>query len=477
MTGYQALTDRIVIAKKYTIFLGGIPGIIIYDFWDKKLRPTFGTTYAGGTGGPPVFLGEMLFHYISLTEAFNQVVDKTPGWNWWIDDYNSLQYQNTLAKSPDAPFSIVDSPSILDKITVVQTGRKKRNKQWVVPRLDLNGLLEESHVGDGTNTSFPTDYTQLSTPLIMVDGVEQSVTELGTWPAGWQWYFVPGGIGVFARVAPTVGAVIDVRYPLPFPIGFSRSNSTDIITNGLWESALHSKSITTQVDAEATAQGLVDLYTDPGGDEYPSIIRYEYNSEHEMEWLTPGMVVSVNRTFPDVAGNFIVESVASAEQQLTVFRHQVVLRNQAGDVDESRFIDDLLVASRAQISSKVIPATLELDINGFGLEVTAPGSFLPNRFVVQNDGVIADWDTLNEVSPPVGADIIIDCFLNGTSIFLATDTRKMYFPDGSTAKTVGNLFTDANIPVKKGDVISFKVLQVGSVQPGRYGVGHINMKV
>lgn len=477
MIGFQALTDRCIIHKLYTLSLGGLPGIIIYDIWANRLSPMFGMTkFSNSDEGANVVTGEMLFHYITATEALNQLVDKEPGWNWWVDDYNSLHHENTLGKGPDAPFSITDGTKQVDKMTVVTTAKKRRNRQFILPSIDLAGFAEEFHEGDGFSTAFPTDYPLNEAPLVSVDGIRKNVTVLGVWPDPWEVYWIPGGIGVFFRTPPANGADIDVRYPSPFPIAFMRENTEDIDLNGQWESAFQSKTIKTQADAETAAQGLVDMYSNPVGspDDFPDQVKYEYNSEHEPAWLTPGMVVPINRTFPDVSGNYIVETVDSSEQELTVFRHSVTLRRQGGDMDDARFVDDMLVASRAQIAGQTIPATLELDINGFGLQVTTENfGILPDRFIFQKDCVIAYWDAMFAIDPPTGSSVIIDCRLNGGSIFGA---NKIEVPDGVSALVTGYEFGSANIACKKGDILTFSVQQVGSTFPGRYGVVHIVAK-
>jgi hypothetical protein len=472
--GYQLLTDRVIIAKLFTLFLGGLPGIIVYEIWREKLTQ-FGVM-APATGYPSaIVIGEQLFHYITVTEAFNRVKAQDPGHDWWIDDNKLLHYESTNPSlGANAPFTIRDGDGNHDFMTVTHSDVRFRNKQWVLPSADLAALRTDTNTGDGITTNFTTVYVLSSKPIVTVNGVNQVVTELGNWISGWQFYYIPGGIGVFAASAPGVGAVVAISYPNPWPLAYSAQDDASIAAVGLYEAIWQAKNVFTKQAALDEAAGLLALYSSSG---FPTEIEFEYNSSRQSAWLTPGLIVDVIKTFPTASGNFTVEQVTS-QQVKRVWKHTVTLRRGLGEVTDAQALEQFRISARVPIDSPPFRLTAELftDLPG----ITNPGAsvgVIKNTYVVQCSGVLASWDIIAKDDPPTGADFRLDAKLNGVTIFPTGANNKIVAQAGVTTLQSGYIFAVENTQVRYGDLITLEVLQVGSMNRGKNFTVHLNIKV
>jgi len=341
-TGFQSFADRAIVALLFTPVMGGTIGITFYEIWRLYLQAQFGVTKTGNAG-PSVTLGNQLFHYVTVTEVFNQLRDQSPGWDWWIDDNKELFFRDTTPTTPSAPFTIRDGDANADTMIVSRSNARFRNKQWVLPAADILELWTDTHTALAGQTSFATQYVLTVAPTVTVDGVEQTVTE-----GSGACYYVLNGTGVFFSAPPGVGKVIAISYTNPWPMAYSAQDDASIAAVGLYESVYQSKNIIDADTARAFAQGLLDLYGTSG--DFPEKITFSYNSERQAAWLTPGMIIDVIKTFPTASGNFTVEEVSS-EEQSCVWRHNVTLRAGLGEVNESQLLEILRTATRTQILS------------------------------------------------------------------------------------------------------------------------------
>lgn len=154
-------------------------------------------------------------------------------------------------------------------------------------------------------------------------------------------------------------------------------------------------------------------------------------------------------------------------------RHLQRIRNNAPGVLGADYVTlDQLRAATGNIKRADIGAEND-DFLGitFGIGVGAPVSVATNvtpPYVVWTERqlqIIEIFILANQ--PPVGSDLIIDTFLNGTSIYNAT---KLHFPAGTAARTVvalNNIFATPKPSFKKKDVITCNVTQVGSTTAGQ----------
>ncbi len=90
-------------------------------------------------------------------------------------------------------------------------------------------------------------------------------------------------------------------------------------------------------------------------------------------------------------------------------------------------------------------------------------------YIFLYDGILSYWSIAFPNDPPTGADIVIDVLVNGTSILPASSALKVVLPAGQATEEQGYIFVSVNKTVKKGDVVTWNVLQVGATNPGSGG--------
>lgn len=495
-TDYQSYTDRVVVAKLYTIELGGLITIIVADIVATYLAQ-FGITF-GFVSDPGVVLDDELFHYVTATEALNRLVDKAPGYSWWIDQDKTLHFQ-VAGTAGAAAFNLSDAEPQRnwDTMSVTSSDRVFRNRQWVLPSSDVAAMLQEDFAGDGSTVGFFTQYafSNGAYPVIYVwdegdhpdplPSDRQIVTLFPNWDVpGYQWYFFEGNRAIYRNVnlAPVgSGLTIRVVYPAPFPLAFKAEDTASIAAVGLYEAVQQAKDVTTQELAEQTAAALLEAYA---GDGYQQQVTFDYNSAQQPLWLDVGQSITINTAAPLTSGTYFIERVVSQEQELTVWRHTVTARTGQAPVGDQAAVQAMRTAARVTQDLFFVYATFEIGMTVVGL--TNPGLQtgpilntykVPGKQEGQRVGVISSWDIIARTTPPEGADIVIDVFLNGVSIFFDDDEDKIVLPDGTDTLVVGYVFRELNIPVYTGDIITAEVLQVGSDEPGKDIVFHVTMRV
>lgn len=472
-TGFIAYLDRVVYAKLVTTSLGTITGEMVYNFWYEKLAQ-FGVSKVGDA--PNTSVPEQLFHYITGSEVLSRIKEQDPGYGYWIDDYKELKYQDVSAGGgTPAPFSVVDGDSNCDFLSVITSNTRFRNRQYVLPSADLQALRDDQRTAVAGQTAFSTDYTLSSLPFVKVDGVEQIVVAFGDFAPGWEFYYYPGGVGVFAAAAPGAGAVVEIFYPSPFPVAEVAEDAASIAAVGPYEAIWQAKNVYDRATAQAIAQGFIDLYCTGG---YQQELVLQYNSYDQPAWLLPGDVVTFNKSFPTAVGDFVVEQIAAQEIGLTVWKFTVKLRSGLGEVTEAQALLQNKISARVPIDSPPFRLTAELftDIPG----LTNPGAetgLISNAYSPISAGVISSWGILFASDPPTGADFQMDVTLNGVSILPSAAANKVVAADGVTTLQTGIRFVTENISVTVSDVIRLEVLQVGSINPGTNCTFYLNIKV
>lgn len=472
-TGFSAYFDRVVYAKLVTIPLGTITGEMVYNFWYEKLAQ-FGVSKVGDS--PNTSVPEQLFHYITGSEVLSRIKEQDPGYGYWIDDYKELKYQDVSAGGGvAAPFSVVDGDRNCDFLSVITSNTKFRNRQYVLPSADLQALRDDSQTAVAGQTGFSTSYTLPSLPTVKVDGVEQTVVVFGDFTPGWQFYYVPGGVGVFAASAPGAGAVVEIFYPSPFPVAEVAEDAASIAAVGPYEAIWQAKNVYDRATAQAIAQGFIDLYCTGG---YQQELVLQYNSYDQPAWLLPGDVVTFNKSFPTAVGDFVVEQIAAQEMKLAVWKFTVKLRSGLGEVTEAQALLQNKISARVPIDSPPyqLPWSLFEDVNG----LTNPGAItgaVKLAHTVQTAGVLNSWQIIAGDDPPSGDDFIMDVLVNGASVLPVADADKVFAADGVTTLQQGTKFLTDNIPVSAGDIVTLNVLQVGSDYGGANFTFYLNIKV
>ncbi len=480
---YNGLLDRVIVAKLYTIPIGGLAWIIIFDLIQVYLTQ-FGVTFAGFANSG-AFVGQVLFHYITVGQAIAQLVNAAPSGMFWIDAYKVAHFAPAGTGVPlgggVAPYLLSDtsrnymaegSPS---GFSVAIDGTLYRNKQWVLPSANILSLRTETFTGDGSTTEFFTLYVLTNAPVVSVGGVNQIVATLGgPYPAGWGWYFIPQGQGIFQRPGDTpagAGVSITVSYPNPFALAISVENDTEIARVGLVEAVVQPQNVFDLITAESIASGLLAAYCP----NVPQTITFltdeidaatdQFATGEDGRWLTPGMTIQVSKTIPAVPlSTYIVQEINSQEEDLTIFYHTVTLRLYSGPLEQIR---GMLTLSNQALAASNNNATETggVQFSAAGLVTGDTGQF----YIFIYDGILSYWSIAFPNDPPTGADIIVDALVNGVSIMPGSSALFIICPQDQTTEEQGYIFATPNRAVKKGDVLTFNVIQVGSTNPGSGG--------
>ncbi len=493
-SGYSSYLDRVIVSGLYGTVA---PGDLVTTLWKTYLQQ-FGLTKSGSSG-PAITLGDQTFHYITMTETMRRVLDQTPGWDSWVTDAKEFVYAETnpATVSPDAPFTLRDGDTNIDEIEVTRSALKFRNHQCVLPSTDLLAVVVDTQVCDGTDNSIFINTRFLlpenPPPEVRVNGTLMVLARAGdppsfsnaVFPVNWVVYYNPNAAllpgpnpGVIFAIRPGLpgaviafGDVITVTYQAQYPLSFCAQDDASIAAVGLYESIYQGKNITDGATAQQMAQALLDLYGTDG--DFPQDIRFVYNSHSQSAWLTPGMIMDVDITFPTALANYTVEEVSSDEQDGSIWRHTVTLRAGLGDVTANVDEQTFLTSARVGISSPPVRAEWMLaetlpGITNPGLATGLVDNFIP----IQRPGVIDSWTMQSLIDPPTGADLQVDILLSTdggatfATIFPSGATNKAVLPDGQTTAAGGFTFATINIPVTTGDILQPNVIQVGSTNPG-----------
>lgn len=153
-------------------------------------------------------------------------------------------------------------------------------------------------------------------------------------------------------------------------------------------------------------------------------------------------------------GDIIARGV-SADQRLAIGAANTVLTSDGTDPSWAQIALAMLTAAAKPIDIAFIAGY----DRAFAKEDVAVQTYakltVPRAFTYT--GEVADIETA-----PTDAALILDVEINGTSVY----ATKPQFASGSTTLTAGTVKTDGTEDVSAGDVITFKVTQVGSTEPG-----------
>jgi hypothetical protein len=487
---FGGILDRRFVGDYLTEFQGGILSLTVKRIVDGFLSAD-GITYEF-TGDPGTDLGIQLFDWITATEAFNQITAKT-GWNWNIDAYKVLRFYSPSTGRGAAPFSLADDDHNWRLMTVRKSRSKYRNRQGVRPSLQMFNLwvdvFSASIPGpyrgspqqpDGVTRSFFTYFAPSSTPIVIVNsGLPQKVVALADvslpTSVGWQWYWIPGGYGVFqnpANPALLPGDMLTVEYASPVPPIIWVQDSAQIAAraaiehnSGVYEEVEEARDITDPVAAEQLAAGLLARYSAGG-------IPTEVIFETDRDGLEPGQLLAINTTRPAVVGSFLITNVQAREQDKQYMRYNITCSN-AGDLgDWKKFYADLI-----QRGKQSAPKAQEIAVFPIAPSVPGvpnPGTGIPSpySYIVRNKGVLRDITLYFREMPRQPMNF--NALLNGNGI--GNSAGWVYPQDpltGAPSPTVTYFNFDGTPPlqVNRGDVLQPYIGSPGSVPyPGRDGL-------
>lgn len=463
-TDHGVIADRRIVGRYYTEFMGGLLGIIIGDAINKFMTGT-GITLVW-TIAASTYIGPKGFNYIPFSEVCNELA-RIAGCNWRIDFDRNLRFFTKTDGYGTAPESFTDSSANWKTIRITRTRAQFANRIYAKTDRNLGATWTDNAVGDGNTHIYATTYHQDVKPQITVNGVAQLVVTLAEISEPHDFYYIPGGVGVFynlGRAPLTPSDTIVITYPSPLPYVAIAEDATSIATHGLFERTVEVQGVDSRDQLQAFADG--------------ELVRSkERPLEIEVETLSSGFEagqrVTVNVTHPETINDtFLLESVSSAEEGQVQFRHMLKLSSLEiqRTASSDKLVGELIARSRvgqSRIVQKVrfdLALTIEGDTNP-GLSVGEKNPIVE----AYQDGV-AGWVALffKSISDgtPTTEDIEIDIFQNGVSMF--DPASRPILPAGAVSPTQHWVFLTDPLAVEKGDLFTIEIISADSAAKDGY---------
>jgi hypothetical protein len=451
---YGIILDRRFARKYYDLTLAWNEGSMVRDLLltyasDTPLR--FAGAFGGGTITEP-----QIFNYVTLTEAINKTCNATgAGLDFRVDWYGGCYLFPTGTGYTSAPLSLVDSSTHCREPRLQRTGALKANRVFVRPSRGLPLTRTETFVGNGVAQYFITEYVITELPVVKVNGVEKIVVAYNAYSLDpHDFSYVPDGHGVFQnpyQTPYTSSDTIEVIYPHPIAELPKAEDTVLIASEGLSEHVVEVRDVQNLNVLQDIADGwLVRLKNGPANLSFMT----------RTDGYEPGQTLSVTWTvkpFPIFTGSMVITQVSLSVTDKDLFWYTVQATNTLwqGQNNAAQFTQELISRSRQPLSqaAEILPFKIAKTIEG----LTNPGAspqVIKDVYIVQGDGILGgltfSWD-----SEPTLADITIDIFVNGVSIF---GTNKLVFKttDSNTVSRI--LFSPQPFYVYKGDEVTAEQL-------------------
>lgn len=432
------------------------------------------------------------FKYIKLSDAFNQLAQVT-NTIWWIDNYKVLRFIHAASATASAFFVDETGAKQAADIFVEDSLQNYRNVQYV--RTPQNILSEtvtvtDSHTFTGAAADIvcPTRYPLTSQPQSVLENsieivgtdrlFELVVGGTTTYPSGGEgYYWAKQFSGIFhwpSNSPPTAGTTLDVTYT-----GVSTYAGNVVVYRDTAEIA--------NMAAATGGSGIFEEIEDYSGDiTYAQALALATGIEQAtapvptiMEWSTIeqfedlGYAVSVNLPRWGVNQTLVIQQVSMSSEAVdlgkgTTFRTNMQLVSARTLGNWTQWYERLLARlNKFPISPPTEKPTwaLAFDTPGNVSSGLAVGAFGAPWSVETGQGRILYVSAV--FNDGADADIKIDIFLNGISIF---DSTKLVYPSGTAGSTI--LYTNlapGQVNVKQKDLLTLSVLQCGLISPGKNG--------
>lgn len=454
-TDYGILCDRRIVSKYYTPFMGGTASITIADIVTNFLD---GTGISFEPNWDSVILEDQMFNHVTVTEALNQICDKT-GEDWRVDFYKVLRKFTKDTGYTSAPCTFTDNDGNFDSLSANRSRLRRRNRQGVKNSRSTVALWEDTITAFAGQTSFQTTYLQEVKPAVYVDGVVKSVVSLAE--VGEQasdFYYIPNGIGVFSRTGGLgEGQEVAVVYPGKLPPIYWAEDAADIALHGKLEAVEEVADILDDIGMTEIAAGLLAR-----GKVEPIMAE---GVSRKAGW-EPGQLLTINTTQPLLSASLLIESVDSEEgEDNTFFRHRIRASNHTLQRTDraDNFFGKLIERTKNPIDRIAfhIGFTLAETIEG----ITNPGLSTGVKQAVRvadKDGVLRDATLYFKSAAdgtPTTDRIVVDVLKNGVSIFPTGDDNKLIFPAGTTSIVRHFTFVSRPLTVAKGDIFTINVIE------------------
>lgn len=325
---YSAILDRRIVGAFYTGFqMSSIVSDIIYKFLQAD-----GIVYQATDGDPGTVLGDQLFNWVTARQAFNQLSSAT-GWDFQVDYNKVLRFFPKASALGAAPFNIADNDgNVLAQAS--QGGTSGGTNQSASIRYFRGTYMNRVYVrsssqpnaqwGDTFSAAIPGPYSSNlqppgggriffvtlfvieATPTVLKNGNAQRVIPLsqvaGATPGSYDFYWIPGGYGVVAAVAPISTDVIVVNYQTRIAPVTTLTCAAQVAlrasaegNSGLYDTVLDVQNITDPAAITAYATAMLNRYGCTNG--IPNQVIYSTIKDG----LFVGQLQTINLTQPLVA--------------------------------------------------------------------------------------------------------------------------------------------------------------------------------
>lgn len=492
---WNGLLQRHLIAKDY------VAGTLLGIVQDMLMQPSINPDHIDPSGvDTSLTVDDFSFSYIKLSDALNQLADAT-NTIWWIDNAKVL-HMIRAANATSSSYSVAENGMQTDpEVTVEDSLANYRNTQYLRTSgqiLSESVTVTDNHTFSGAVADIVdiTRYPLTSAPAsVLENGIEivgtarffQLMTDGSptTYPPGGEgYYWAIGFYGIWhwpSYSPPINGATLAVVYT-----GMSTyagnvvkyQDSTEILRlqgisggSGVYEEIEDYSGSITYAQALQLAQGIEQATAPP-----PQTLTVTTIEPIE----DVGYAVSVVLPRWALNGTYIIQQIsrihcgavqASGATDLgfgTAFRTTIQLVAARTLGNWTQYFERLL----ARLNKSFVVAPTEKPT--WGLAFDTPGA-LSNGLSVGAFG--EPWSVQTGLgriayvsavfATAADANIVIDIFLNGNSIF---DSSKLVYTPGDTGTQI--LYANLNptkVNLTRGDLLTLSVIGCGSVSPGKNG--------
>jgi hypothetical protein len=457
--GWGVYLERRVAHKFYTTFQGGVASILLASITTDFLADTgLSVVVWGGAGG---VIGEFEAYAQKVSESFRRIMQMINA-DFWVDNHKVIHVFPKNTGYAAAPFSLTDNDGNFRTLTVERNTTLRANRIFVKNSRPMRALWVDTFAGDefggpASGTIFPTSYFQVVKPTIYVNDVLQVVVAIGDWSVpGWQWYYIPGGTGVFQNWADAPlggGDTIAIAYPSPLQYVYIAEDVAAIAADGLQEAIVEGKDLPGYEEMEALGDA--------------ELLRRKINPVNltagtDRSGLFPGQLLTVNTTQPLLDDTLVVKSSSGriVDGEYTAWTVKATNTQLQKPDTVQKYMADMIHRDRQPVprGRYSIHIILAGDLSG-GTNAGLVAQVVPGARTVERSGWIREWRMGWEDGPPFTQDISIDIKLNGATIF---PTTKAVYEAGEAGTVLGYTFSSANLEVAVGDKITAEALTTES---------------
>jgi Concanavalin A-like lectin/glucanases superfamily len=510
LTDFSEIFDRRAIGNSYPLTNANTLTSILEDIVQNWLQGD-GITLDLSAGDPGINLGPLIFNWIYIRQALNQLAAAT-AWDFRVDPYKVLKFFPNSSGVTSAPFTLRDNDGHVlatagsgggsggtgESATIRTYRGKYRNRELIVSNTQTSSLWcdifsvalpgpfpSQQQPPDGTRFFFVTKFGIAAAPIVKVNTNPQRVitlNQVSTAPPGsWDWYWIPPqGFSVAsqgvsqnqANVRLTASDTLEVCYQTILPPVQYFQNQSEIVAraaiegnSGIYDDVAQANDITDPSALAQYAQGLLRRFGNGG---IPSQLMYSTMTAG----LRIGMLQDVLLSQPVVAAGFYqISQLVWKEIDKTYLQFDITADKGANPGDWTAYFQ--AIQRRSQL---ILPANRET--HSWQLAPSYPGivnpgvpagGILGQPYIVQNATGLIQSVTLYFSTPPTGQDFIFEIIINSDG------TGPFTYPAGTNTPITFNFPQVGR--VYAGDVCLFYIHQAGSVSRGSDGIATLNISV